>query len=127
VEASRRLNRQIFPVLGETDVYLTVDLVILEQTSWMALEDERFLGFEPLWETTRGAVPVSEEEMAARRSGIGGAGGGRRAGAMAAAGAAVSIAPDRSRVTYRQHQVQLYSGPVKTALYQPVATARSAS
>ena len=29
--------------------YLTVYLVIAEQTSWLTMEDERYLGFEPLW------------------------------------------------------------------------------
>ncbi|HNN97851.1 MAG TPA: hypothetical protein PKI03_36555, partial [Pseudomonadota bacterium] len=101
VEASLRLNRQVFSALGETDVYLTVYLVIMEQTSWLKMEDERYLGFEPLWEDLRGDLtPPSPPSI---EVGIKGKGGRSRQTELMA----------RSRSAYRIHQMQLFSGPIK--------------
>lgn len=101
VEASLRLNRQVFPALGETDVYLTVYLVIMEQTSWLTMEDERYLGFEPLWEDLRG--DLKPPGPPAVEVGIKGKGGRSRQTEIMA----------RSRSAYRIHQMQLFSGPIK--------------
>jgi hypothetical protein len=101
VEASQRLNRQVFSALGETDVYLTVYLVIMEQTSWLMMEDERYLGFEPLWENLRGDLEVPGA-TAAGGGAQGKKSGGRQADLLA-----------RSRSAYRIHQMQLFSGPIK--------------
>lgn len=101
VEASLRLNRQVFSALGETDVYLTVYLVIMEQTSWLTMEDERYLGFEPLWEDLRG--DLKPPGPPAVEVGIKGKGGRSRQTEIMA----------RSRSAYRIHQMQLFSGPIK--------------
>lgn len=103
VEASLRLNRRIFSALGETDVYLTVYLVIMEQTSWLMMEDERYLGFEPLWEDMRGDLSPPSPPGGTGPPGRGKGGGGRQAELLS-----------RSRSAYRIHQVQLFSGPIKT-------------
>jgi hypothetical protein len=102
VEASPRLNRQVFSALGETDVYLTVYLVIMEQTSWLMMEDERYLGFEPLWEDLRGDLAVPSPATIAGPGAKGSTGRGRQAEILA-----------RSRSAYRIHQMQLFSGPIK--------------
>ena len=103
-EASQRLRRQVFSALGETDAYLTVYLVILEQTSWLSIEDDRHLGFEPLWEDLRGdlsqlAGPPALTGAASQKA--------HQASREAALRA-------RSRAAVRIHQVQLFSGPIKS-------------
>ncbi len=59
MEAAARLHAQIFPLLHSCDFYLSVHLLILEQENWLQIQEERFLGYEPLWEPSlkRSAPP----------------------------------------------------------------------
>jgi hypothetical protein len=116
VEASQRLRRQVFSALGETDVYLTVHLVILEQSSWLAIEDERYLGFEPLWEDLRGEL-VTPPTPAGPRS---------TTPVRTAAPIHESSLQARSRAAFRIHQVQLFSGPIRSGKETNDASAQSA-
>ena len=115
VEASQRLREQIFAALGEPEVYLTVHLCILEQTSWLAIEDARYLGFEPLWEDLRGDLT----QLTLPDAGAGGSSSRVAAQAREAALAA------RSRASVRIHQVQLFSGPINRGR-EPVGQLASA-
>lgn len=55
-EAARRMREQLFAVLGESELYLTIYLVMLEQENWLKLQEDRFLGHEPIWDPSRRAA-----------------------------------------------------------------------
>lgn len=116
VEASQRLREQIFSALGLTDVYLTVHLIILEQTSWLSIEDDRYLGFEPLWEDMRGDLSLLAQSAST-------AGPSHSRAAAQAREAALRA---RSRSAVRMHQVQLFSGSIRSGSVGTEAEPQSA-
>lgn len=48
LEADRRFDKQIVPLIGETDLTLTLWLRFRDQTSFARLRDDSYLGYDPL-------------------------------------------------------------------------------
>lgn len=48
IEALRRLREQVFPVLSAHGLFLQVELIIRDQSSFMILRRDQYLGYEPL-------------------------------------------------------------------------------
>ena len=52
-EVAERLHKRLFPIIGGSELYLRIYLVMLEQENWLQVQNDRFLGFEPLWDPSQ--------------------------------------------------------------------------
>lgn len=61
-EAARRMHKQLFKVIGGSELYLRVYLVMMQQENWLELGSDRFLGYEPMWDPSRMAPRPSPNQ-----------------------------------------------------------------
>jgi hypothetical protein len=66
-EAAQRMHQQLFKLIGGSELYLRVYLIMMDQANWLELRKDRFLGYEPMWDPSR-QVPLPSPHADHRRS-----------------------------------------------------------
>lgn len=56
-EAQRRLRLWIFPLIFDLGLFLTVILVFRDQPSWVVLQPDRYLGYQPIYSEAQTTAP----------------------------------------------------------------------
>jgi hypothetical protein len=67
-EAARRLHSRLFSILGKSELFLTVRLFMLDQESYLQMLEERFLGYEPLWDPSHPPPQFPQKKPLSRGS-----------------------------------------------------------
>jgi hypothetical protein len=131
-EAAERMHKRLLTIIGGSELYLRVYLVMLDQENWLQMQDDRFLGFEPMWDPSRPRpsapppkalreVRKSQPESKVLKRGPNQPptppSSASPSSASPLAKAAVPLAPDEreAQKNRRIYQVQLFAGPLKLA------------